>query len=364
MTHGVQFRRSVFLVPAVALACLLGSLGVAVAQDEETPKSNPNPLREAYERSKTAESIADFDAMIVLIEEGLANESAKENVDYGNRLAAWTHNQRGEKHAEADPPNDEAAMADFQAAIKYDPSKWSYFHNRGVSYGISGDYEKALGDFDKAIQLQPNSAKVYFNRGEIKSALGDIQGAIADYTQAIRLNPRDADAYNSRGFSYYKLGNYRAAFNDYNQALRIDNRHVQAYTNRGDAYGDQGRFNESLRDYQQAVGIDPENGRAFLSAAWLRATCPVEQFRNAEVGLRNANKALEFDGESDRYLDVLAASLANAGQFEEAVATEEKAIAMGQEDGAPEETLELYRKRLELYKEGKPYRDVRQASGT
>ena len=39
------------------------------------------------------------------------------------------------------------------------------FYNRGVSYGIKGEYDLAIADFSEAIRLDPTNANTFYNRG-------------------------------------------------------------------------------------------------------------------------------------------------------------------------------------------------------
>jgi tetratricopeptide (TPR) repeat protein len=164
----------------------------------------------------------------------------------------------------------------------------------------------------------------------------------------------------SRGFAQYSRGDNRSAMRDYNQALQIDPNNAEAYTHRGDAQADQGQFAQAVADYQAAVRVDPQFGRAYLSSAWLRATCPVSQFRHTEVALRNAQMAIDLDGEYDyRYIDTLAAAQANAGEFEDAKATQARAIERAEQQQVSSQVIGRMQERLQLYESGRPYRDVR-----
>jgi tetratricopeptide (TPR) repeat protein len=89
------------------------------------------------------------------------------------------------------------------------------------------------------------------------------------------------------------------------------------------------------------------------------ATCPVEQFRNAELALQSAAKAVELEGEGDwTYLDVLAAAQASVGKYAEAQTTIEKALQI-----APDETLPTLQSRLALYRNRQPYRQSEPTAG-
>ncbi|MBX9789395.1 MAG: tetratricopeptide repeat protein [Pirellulales bacterium] len=324
-----------------------------------TPPDRPDDLVVRAEKlSKTAKTVEQYTEVIMLCDQALADGPSQKWEGYAHKLAAWAHNRRGEMRA--GDGEDAAAIEDFEASIRHDPKRWQAIHNRGVSHAMQGQLEAAIADFDLTIKLNPNYANAHFNRGELLYEQGAYEAAINDYNRALRLAPRDSSAYNSRGHAYYKLGNYRQALADYSYAIRLDPQNAAAYTNRGDAYGDIARFEEAARDYRAAIRIDPKLGRAYQSAAWLMATCPREQYRNAQYALMAANKAIELDGEGDyRYLDTLAAAQANAGKFDEAKATEQRVVEM-----APPDAVETYKERLALYEAGQPYRDTKAPAAT
>ena len=83
------------------------------------------------------------------------------------------------------------------------------------------------------------------------------------------------------------------------------------------------------------------------------ATCPDKRFRNAELAIQAANKAIKLDGESVLNLDTLAAALASAAQYKLAETTLLKAIKMAGD--MPDQRLQT---RLKLYQKGKPYRQA------
>ena len=75
-----------------------------------------------------------------------------------------------------------------------DPTSAEAYVNRGDKSYNQGDYQAAISDYDEAIRLDPNDTRAYYNRGVAKSELGDSEAAISDYDEAIRLDPNDATA--------------------------------------------------------------------------------------------------------------------------------------------------------------------------
>ena len=272
---------------------------------------------------------------------------------YADQLAAWAHNRRGEQYAQQAvdltgqdqqakaAEFDAQALADFQAAVELDPKNWKALHNRGVSQALAGQLDDALKDFSRVVELKPDYANAWFNRGEVRADRGEHEQAVADYTQAIRLKPEDLDAHVRRGQAYLQLQKLREALADYDRAVQLAPDEAEPLLDRGDLHRSLGQWQLAAEDYRRAVALDHRSSRAYQRAAWILATCPVDRYRNVDLAVQAAEKALELDGEQDvKYLDTVAAAYANAGQFDKACETLARAI-----DTSPADA-ETFRTRL------------------
>jgi len=89
--------------------------------------------------------------------------------------------------------------------------------------------------------------------------------------------------------------------------------------------------------------------------AWMLATCPEASVRDGAQAVVNARRACELvNWQEGRYWDILAAAYAEAGDFAEAVAWQEKVIETLGED-TPEADRKIMEERLVLFREGKPF---------
>jgi tetratricopeptide (TPR) repeat protein len=315
------------------------------------PKLGAPDVQKAFALTKTAETEEVFTQIIGLCKSGLDKGLDTKMVAYARQLSAWAHNRRGEVRADAG--NTQEAFKDFDAAVSLDARQWRAVHNRGVSYAMLGNQSAAIADFTRAIELNPKFANAWFNRGELLYEKRDFASALRDYNQVVKLSPQDAAAFNSRGHALYRLQRYADALADYNKALEIDPSSAAALVNRGDLQSDQGNFADAAKDYRAAIKANPALGRAYQSAAWLMATCPDEKFRNSELAIEAAQKAIEIDGDSDyRYLETLAAAQANAGEFDNAITTQQRAI-----ENAPTAVAQVYKGRVEKFRARQPHRE-------
>jgi hypothetical protein len=118
--------------------------------------------------------------------------------------------------------DDDAAIADFGAAIAADPSNAEAYRTRGEAEWDSDG--KAIADFTAALKLNTlgpeEAAETYFARGQHYNFDKPI-AAIADYTSALSLDPTYAAPYYERGKLYDKQGHRDLAIADYSSVLPL-----------------------------------------------------------------------------------------------------------------------------------------------
>jgi tetratricopeptide (TPR) repeat protein len=135
---------------------------------------------------------------------------------------------------------------------------------------------------------------------------------------------------------------------------------ARAFFNDGNAAYYRSEFGKALASFDECLRLDPENAFACNSKAWLLATCPEDERRDGLEAIRLAKKACELTQDKvASFLDTLAAAYAEAGEFEEAVAAQRRAL----EIAAPQERAE-FAARLKLFREKKKYRETPGKGGT
>ena len=80
--------------------------------------------------------------------------------------------------------NYDAAIEAFDDAIKYDPSSYQAYFNRGSAYFNKRNYKKAVEDYLEAVELNPNFANAWFNLGQIMDIELDHEMACYYYKKA------------------------------------------------------------------------------------------------------------------------------------------------------------------------------------
>ena len=201
-------------------------------------------------------------------------------------------------------------------------------------------------------------------RNQRASALGaleqkkyDVAIELTTRALAARMQPEErAELWEIRARAYEGKGEDANARRDYERALSVPPKDVYSHLANARIQLKLGRHSASVAEYRKAEELAQKNPEILNSIAWTRATSPVGAVRDGRAAANAATKACELTNWRKReYIDTLAAAYAEAGDFAQAVAHQERALSKGFFSRADRAD---YEKRLAQYRERKPYRDV------
>ena len=249
----------------------------------------------------------------------------------------------------------DGAIADYTEVLRLDPKDSSVFNERGICCYLKNDYARAIEDFGECIRIEPANAVHHLNRGLAGLMKADYRKAIEDFTQSLKLDPSLHRAFRLRASAWKALGEYDKSIEDLSQLIQTDSTVPASFLDRGDVFRLKREFAKAVSDYEEAVRLDPEYAAALNAEASLLAICPDDQIRDGEKAVRLATRASELDDwQNPVFLATLAAAYAEARDFASAVKWQNKALE--DKDYASQSGQEA-RARLQLYMDGKPYRD-------
>jgi tetratricopeptide (TPR) repeat protein len=159
----------------------------------------------------------------------------------------------------------EEAVAACSRLIDLNADDAHAYTGRGNAYLVKADYDRAIADFDQAIKLDPTFVLPYYDRGVAYARKADYDRAIADFSQAILLFPKFSAAYNGRGGAYSGKHDYDRALADFDMAIQLDPKSAVAYRNRASTYESKGDYGRALADYDESLRLDPSNAPASRS---------------------------------------------------------------------------------------------------
>ena len=172
----------------------------------------------------------------------------------------------------------------------------------------------------------------------------------------------DPEIVAERAYGYMQLGDLESALADYDVAIqRImtlnaaqdEQQLAYLYFSRGIAHERLDSHEFAIADYEAAISTDSTCPHVRNNLAWVFATCPEGQFQNPDLAVKLAEQELQIMPDHPIVLDTLAATYAAIGDFDQAIQTEQKAIALIDDQAAKERFLA----RLKIYREGKSFID-------
>jgi protein O-mannosyl-transferase len=249
------------------------------------------------------------------------------------------------------------AINNFSEALKKKPMSELVHNNLGLALAKQGKINEAISHYFEALRIKPDYELAHNNLGLALVTLGRTEEAVSHFYEALRIKPDYADAHNNLGTTLAKLGKTDEALNHFYEALRIKPDNAVAHSNLGSILAARGNTVEAISHYSEALIISPDYEEALNNLAWIYATNRNHKLRNSEKAVRLAEHVCEITGyKSPVILDTLAAAYAEAGLFEKARSTVQKAIKLAEAEGKGK-VVEDFRKRLELYDSALPFYD-------
>jgi len=157
------------------------------------------------------------------------------------------------------------ALADSEAAIKYDPGFASAHFARGMALKGLKRLPEAAASFERASTLAPQHAESWMQRGNIAFAMGEAAAARAHYGRVIELQPDNADGWSNFGVALSLLRRHDEALRAYARAITLRPELADAHANHAVALSEVGRHREALAGFEQALELDPGNHTALAN---------------------------------------------------------------------------------------------------
>jgi tetratricopeptide (TPR) repeat protein len=268
--------------------------------------------------------------------------------------AAWVALGQALKAAQR---HDEAADA-YEHAIRLDGANALARLGLGELKIAEGRPEEATAEFELALKRSPALIAAHLGLGNALALQGRNEEALARYETALALHPRMAEGEFAAGFALARLGRTKEAETRYRRAIAARPDFAAAWINLGSLLREQGQdiFAESALHRALELRPDlvsgwvnlavlerercrPEAAEGYLRKAFALNPSQVEtlvawcQFRIAEKDLAGAwswlRWALARNPDFDEAVNLHGILLHLEGRFAEAVATFERAEALG-----------------------------------
>jgi len=163
---------------------------------------------------------------------------------------------------------------DFGAAIDY-AMEWTRLDNRnpdahsklGIALQRNGALQKAGSSYREALALNPEHADAMFNLGGVLYETTDFEESVVVLGGYCDLYPGSARAHYVWGAALYKLKRYEEAAEVLSMAEHLDPSHASTALLQGLVASELQDFGEAIRQYERALAIDGQSEQAFFHLA-------------------------------------------------------------------------------------------------
>ena len=206
-------------------------------------------------------------------------------------------------------------------------------------------WRNTMALFEHNVAVTPENAAAYYTLGLGLEHAGDTNRAVVCYRVATAIFPGDIEAHKNLAHLFCQQGHWTAAEKECNTLLALNPNDSASHLLLAQVAGSLGRADDAVFHFNEALRLNPDCVEAMNNLAWMLATSPEANIRNGARAVELAKRACELTHcKKTVYIGTLAAAQAEAGRFDDAMATAQKAIALARQNGE----LDLLQKNQEL----------------
>ncbi|MDR3456652.1 MAG: hypothetical protein P4N60_04345 [Verrucomicrobiae bacterium] len=204
--------------------------------------------------------------------------------------------------------------------------------------------------FSHNIAVTPDNDSAYLALGIGYEKAGDTNRALVCYRVARTLSPDGLQIRRNLANLLTQQKQFAAAEVEYNSVIALEPTEYSAHLGYAGLLATQGRVEEEIVQLNRVVQLDPDSTEALNNLAWVLATTRADTLRDGNRAVNLAQHACELTKfEKTIFLGTLGAAYAEAGKFDNATATAQRACDLAAKNGETEllrrnqELLALYR---------------------
>ena len=251
----------------------------------------------------------------------------------------------------------EQAIRHYEAALRMSPDLAAAHHGLGTALAGPQRRTEAIHHLRRALELDADLAGTHVNLGIELAADGDPEAAIPHFRRATELEPGSPEGPHNAAVAFHSMGRLREAVEMFQLAVQNDPHHKKARFGLATLLYSLGHTEKALPHLNEMLRLEPESVRTLQITAWILATHRRDSVRDPRRAHELATRAVAVTGEHDASsLNVLAASKAALGQFDDAVRIAEQARQQAEKSG-DEKLARRIGNHIDLYRQGKLFPD-------
>jgi len=217
--------------------------------------------------------------------------------------------------------------------------------NQGSHLWEQHQDDRALQLFQQATRKYPRDERPYEALAALYLSRDRFSDAIREYSQALRLSPGSPAAQLGLAAAYARDGQQDKARGLLEAIVGKDPRTSETQLMLADLCAQQKLYPEAIQHYQKAIRLKPDSATARNNLAWLLATADDAQYRNPAEALALAQQAVKLSHwKEPTFIDTLAEALYVNGEYQQAVETQKKALALDPGDKTMQQHMARFQK--------------------
>jgi tetratricopeptide (TPR) repeat protein len=287
--------------------------------------------------------------------------SADEMGDLWLQVLTRSNDERPELAADFGPKVIAEDAVGYETLLDVEPRNARLHDAAAAVYLSLGKIDKAVPHLTEALRINPDFAPAHYNLGTALARLNRLPEASNHFRRAAEIEPAFVAARVNLGAVLRLQNHLDEAAVELRQALQREPANAVAHTNLAGIFASQRKPHDAIAEYRLALQSNGDLLEPLAALAWILATSPDAGVRRPAEAVRLSRRAVELTGSQNvTTLDALAAAYAADGRFDQAIATEQRALELAEKAGTRDVTTAL-RSRLELYRRHKPFRDSTRA---
>ena len=266
----------------------------------------------------------------------------------------------GQGHTFLEEGQIDQAILEFRQAVAIQPDFAQPHYALGFTLLQKGRLDEAIVELHTTAKLHPDDDQVHYNLAIALRQKGQMDQAILEFQKAVAIRPDFAEAQNNLGRCLLQQGRVDESIVPLRKALEIRPDYAEAHYNLGNALLQKGQVDEAGLQFQKLLALQPESVPAqesLAGVAWRLATSPNSSLRNGTKALELALQSNAHTGSSNPMMTAtVAAAYAEAGHFDQAVATARRALQLAARQNNTA-SVQAIQAQLDCYQAGSPFRD-------
>jgi tetratricopeptide (TPR) repeat protein len=247
-----------------------------------------------------------------------------------------------------------AAVDAFRQGVSYAPGNAALRHELGTALFVSGDVQGAFDEFTEVTRRSPEFAKAHYSLGMLLTSQRRFSEAVVRFAAAVKADPNYPDAEFQLAEALRRSGRPDDALAHYAQVIKLDPRSANAHVGYGMALARVGRYAEARQTLAAAVRALPDQPAPAQALARVLAAAPDARVRDGRQAIAITQDLMKKPHGVDLY-EAVAMSLAELGQYDQAVQWQRGAIAAAMKEGHTD-LADTMAANLKLYESHMPCR--------